>query len=75
VGTTIIKGDLRIGSQYSLPEGKAASWRHWGCTTPEVINNIKKALKSADDLEGFEQLRKEDQDRVRDAWLLGKISD
>ncbi|EIW77565.1 zf-PARP-domain-containing protein [Coniophora puteana RWD-64-598 SS2] len=74
-GTPIPKGDLRLGSQYSLPEGKKAfSWRHWGCTTSDVISNVKKVLKSVESLEGFEHLRKEDQDSVRIAWQLGTVS-
>jgi hypothetical protein len=51
------------------------AWRHWGCTTPIIINNMKKSFSDADDLDGFEDLQPADQEKVRQAWDNGHVAD
>jgi hypothetical protein len=50
-------------------------WRHWGCTTPKILSNMKVQFSSADELDGFEDLNDEDKDRVRHAFDEGKVAD
>lgn len=52
-----------------------SSWRHWGCVTPKIINNMKAQFESADELDGFEDLNDEDQERIRKAWEDGHVAD
>ena len=51
------------------------AWRHWGCTTSTIINNMKKSFSNADELDGFEDLQPTDQEKVRQAWDDGHVAD
>jgi hypothetical protein len=51
------------------------AWRHWGCTTPVIINNMKKSFSTADELDGFDELQPVDQEKVRQAWDDGHVAD
>ncbi|KIJ65666.1 hypothetical protein HYDPIDRAFT_88670 [Hydnomerulius pinastri MD-312] len=74
-GTTIPKGALRVGSIVDFRGNTSYAWRHWGCTTPKILSNMKAQFSSADDLDGFEDLNDEDKDRVRHAFDEGKVAD
>lgn len=50
-------------------------WRHWGCVTSQILANFKKSFESADELDGFEELKEVDKERVRTAWEEGKVAD
>jgi len=50
-------------------------WRHWGCVTPQILTNFKKSFDTADELDGFEELKAVDKDRVRKAWEDEKVAD
>lgn len=52
-----------------------SAWRHWGCVTSKILSNIKSQFESAEDLDGFEDLNEEDQERVREAYETGKVRD
>ncbi|KIJ45019.1 hypothetical protein M422DRAFT_251674 [Sphaerobolus stellatus SS14] len=54
---------------------RESAWRHWGCVTPKILSNIASSLNSADDLDGFEDLKDEDKERVRKAVEEGKVAD
>ena len=51
------------------------AWRHWGCTTPAIITNMKKSFSNADELDGFEDLQPADQEKIRQAWDDGHVAD
>src|SRR5258708_9399253 len=51
------------------------AWRHWGCTTSTIINNMKKSFSQADELDGFEDLQPADQAKVRQAWDNAHVPD
>ncbi|KAH7918254.1 zf-PARP-domain-containing protein [Leucogyrophana mollusca] len=74
-GTPIPKGGLRLGSVVDFRGNTSYAWRHWGCTTAKIIANMKEQFPAANDLDGFEDLNEEDQDRVRTAWENGKVAD
>ena len=52
-----------------------SAWRHWGCTTPLIISNLKKSFSEADELDGFDELQPADQDKIRKAWDDGHVAD
>jgi hypothetical protein len=52
-----------------------SAWRHWGCVTPKILANVKKSFPSPSELDGFEDLRPEDQDKVTNAYEHGKVAD
>lgn len=52
-----------------------SSWRHWGCTTPKIFENLKKSLNEASDLDGYDDLSSEDKERVDKAWEDGHVAD
>ncbi|RAH49195.1 uncharacterized protein BO95DRAFT_439463 [Aspergillus brunneoviolaceus CBS 621.78] len=79
----IAKGELRHGSWVEAGDYQSWKWRHWGCVTPNVIQNLKDAIKdiSGGDetdcsaLDGFDELSEENQDKVRRALEQGHVDD
>ncbi|KAJ5918738.1 zf-PARP-domain-containing protein [Penicillium verhagenii] len=79
----IPKGSLRVGSWIDSEKIQAYMWRHWGCTTPRVIENIKKEWQEncSEDkpdysrLDGYDELPVELQEKVRRALEQGHIDD
>jgi len=43
--------------------------------TPKVITNVKEMIADAEDLDGFDDLTPEAQDKVRKAWEVGHVAD
>ncbi|KAL4062553.1 hypothetical protein J3A83DRAFT_4109785 [Scleroderma citrinum] len=74
-GTTISKGELRLGTLIEVRGATTYSWRHWGCVTPKIISNIKTSIGSVEDLDGFDDLSDEDKSRLRHAFEEGKVAD
>lgn len=75
-GTDIPKGSLRLGSLVEIRGMPNYSWRHWGCTTSKLISNMKERLDGdVEELDGFDELRDEDKDRLRRAFEEGKVAD
>lgn len=74
-GTVLEKGVLKLGSVVDFRGHTSMSWRHWGCTTPTIIINMKKSFSNADELDGFEDLQPADQEKVRHAWDDGHVAD
>ncbi|KAJ7067871.1 hypothetical protein C8F01DRAFT_979409 [Mycena amicta] len=74
-GTLIGKGDLRLGTIVDISGKTSFAWRHWGCVTEKVIQNIKKLHDEAEELDGYEDLRPEDQKRVVVAFKTGAVDD
>jgi flagellar biosynthesis GTPase FlhF len=66
---------LRVVLTWTILLPFRSAWRHWGCTTPKIITNMKEKFSSAEDLDGFEDLKEEDQERVRHAWEEGRVAD
>ena len=52
-----------------------SAWRHWGCVTPKIIENAKKSSDGAEDLDGFEDLSEEDQQKLKTAWEVGHVAE
>ncbi|RPD56945.1 zf-PARP-domain-containing protein [Lentinus tigrinus ALCF2SS1-7] len=72
-GTNIEKGGLRFGS-FAGNMAFPWEWRHWGCVTPHILNNLKKSFSQAEELDGFDELSEEDQERVKKAWEEGHVA-
>ena len=43
--------------------------------TAKIIANMQSQFETADELDGFDELRDEDQERVRKAWEEGHVAD
>jgi hypothetical protein len=52
-----------------------SAWRHWGCVTPKIVENIKKNFSEASELDGFEDLTETDKAKVVKAYEDGHIAD
>ena len=50
-----------------------SAWRHWGCTTRKILENMKESLGEAEELDGFEDLNDEDKARIKKAWEEGHV--
>ncbi|KAH7088667.1 hypothetical protein BKA62DRAFT_627225 [Auriculariales sp. MPI-PUGE-AT-0066] len=74
-GTPVRSGTLRFGVMVTIYFDTNWHWKHWGCVTKRVINNMKKVLQRPQDLDGYSDLRHEDQDKVVAAWDAGHVAD
>ncbi|KIK65652.1 hypothetical protein GYMLUDRAFT_159512 [Collybiopsis luxurians FD-317 M1] len=74
-GNTLPKGGLRFGSTVEFQGKQSFAWRHWGCVTAKVLANVKAQHPEASDIDGFEELRPEDQDKITKAWEEGHVAD
>ncbi|TFK28500.1 zf-PARP-domain-containing protein [Coprinopsis marcescibilis] len=74
-GTKIAKGELRFGTVVEIQGNSAFQWRHWGCVTKKIFENVKKSIENAEDLDGFADLKPEDQAKIRKAWQDGQVDD
>ncbi|KZT34554.1 zf-PARP-domain-containing protein, partial [Sistotremastrum suecicum HHB10207 ss-3] len=74
-GTVLEKGTLRLGSLVDIRGNQSFQWRHWGCTTAKLIENMKKELTEAEDLDGFDDITPENQEKIRKAWEEGHVAD
>ncbi|KAG6330430.1 hypothetical protein ID866_8659 [Astraeus odoratus] len=74
-GAAISKGELRLGTLIEVRGTTTYAWRHWGCVTPKIISNIKASLGNAEELDGYEELKDEDKERLRRAFQDGKVAD
>ncbi|KAI0747052.1 poly polymerase and DNA-ligase Zn-finger region-domain-containing protein [Daedaleopsis nitida] len=73
-GSQLPKGELRFGSLVDFQGKTSFQWRHWGCVTPKIITNMKNSFNEADELDGFDDLSEEDQERIKKAWEDGHVA-
>ncbi|RMJ24638.1 zinc ion binding protein [Aspergillus sp. HF37] len=75
----IQKGELRFGSWVENEKYQSFTWKHWGCVTPKQFNNIVESLEDAGmeakDLDGFEELSEENQEKIVKAIEAGHVDD
>lgn len=70
------KGELRIGVYVTIQDFQSWHWKHWGCTTPQVIANINSTIEGdLELLDGYDELPEEDQARVSNALEEGHVAD
>ncbi|KAK1768890.1 zf-PARP-domain-containing protein [Phialemonium atrogriseum] len=79
-GVKITKGEIRLGSWVEVNDHGGWKWRHWGCVSGLVIENIRdKIAKGEDDydfdaIDGFDELEDpEIQEKVRRVVTQGHI--
>jgi hypothetical protein len=72
VATTIIDISILFSSVYAL---LCSAWRHWGCVTSKIFANMKKSFEDPSELDGYGDLKEEDQERVTKAFEEGKVAD
>ncbi|KAJ5235085.1 uncharacterized protein N7469_004253 [Penicillium citrinum] len=80
----IDKGTLRTGTWIDNERFQSWSWRHWGCTTPLVLQNIKESIGGEgededsldfDALDGFDEVPLEMQEKIKTALVKGHVED
>ena len=49
----------------------SVSRRHWGCVTKKVFEHLQEEAANPDDVDGFDELRPDDQERIRKAYEDG----
>ncbi|KAF4553692.1 Poly(ADP-ribose) polymerase and DNA-Ligase Zn-finger region-containing protein [Elsinoe fawcettii] len=78
-GIKIQKGELRQGTFVQIPNSDFPAswkWRHWGCITPRVWQNIKADFEEDPDLiENLSELPEDQQQRIIDAIAAGHVPD
>lgn len=73
-GTAIAKGQIRFGTWVTLQEHGSFKWRHWGCLTASVLKNVSNEVEGKiEELDGFEDLKPEDQEKIKKAFEDGQI--
>ncbi|TNY19268.1 poly polymerase and DNA-ligase Zn-finger region-domain-containing protein, partial [Rhodotorula diobovata] len=68
-------GSLRCGTAVTINGNSTFAWRHWGCVTAKQFHNMKESFEEAEELDGFEDLKPEDQERVKKAFDVGHVAD
>ncbi|KAI0027552.1 hypothetical protein K488DRAFT_61207, partial [Vararia minispora EC-137] len=74
-GTKLVKGALRHASVVDFQGHTSMAYRHWGCVTPKILQNMKASLGEVENLDGFENMKPEDQERIRKAWEEGHVAE
>ncbi|TFK44820.1 SNF2 family N-terminal domain-containing protein [Crucibulum laeve] len=64
-------GTLRYGSTVAKEFGETVEWRHWGCVTPSILEQL--ALATVNNITGFQELKPSDQQKIRLAISLRRI--
>ncbi|KAJ5344205.1 hypothetical protein MYU51_003363 [Penicillium brevicompactum] len=81
--TKIAKGELRIGTWVDNESRQFWMWRHWGCFTPRMVQNVVESIKDGDDdgalnyelLDGWEDLTNEYKDKISQTLERGHVDD
>lgn len=82
-GVKILKGELRLGTWVEMVEGHGGwKWKHWGCVSGLVIQNIRDAISKGEDedyawdaIDGYDELeaRPDIQEKIRRVIKQGHI--
>ncbi|KAF9028768.1 zf-PARP-domain-containing protein [Hymenopellis radicata] len=75
LGTTIKKDELRFGTTVEFNGNTSFQWRHWGCVTKKVLSNVKESAPNPEDLDGWEDLKQEDKDKITKAYDEGHVAE
>ncbi|OCF32768.1 hypothetical protein I316_05403 [Kwoniella heveanensis BCC8398] len=74
-GTKIGKGELRLGVWVEVMGNGSFKWKHWGCVSEKVISNIKGDFPDPADLDGYDELPENYQEKVSAAMEEGHVAD
>ncbi|KAH8119200.1 SNF2 family N-terminal domain-containing protein [Phellopilus nigrolimitatus] len=70
-GSNIELGVLRYGQVSFGDFGEVVKWRHWGCVTPAILQNL--AVLDLERIPGFRGLRPSDQAKIRQAIARKRV--
>ncbi|KAF9456601.1 hypothetical protein BDZ94DRAFT_1177412, partial [Collybia nuda] len=73
-GLAVSLGSLRLDTVADFTGHPTFEWRHWGCTTPEVIGHMKSLHRRSSDLDGYHDLRHEDKMKIDRVWQDGHVA-
>ncbi|EEB05541.2 zf-PARP type zinc finger protein [Schizosaccharomyces japonicus yFS275] len=73
----IERGSLRFGTFVDTGRFQNWMWRHWGCVTDKVLSNVKTKIGDdiAKNLDGFDDVGAENQERILRAFENGHVED
>ncbi|KAK0211509.1 zf-PARP-domain-containing protein [Armillaria fumosa] len=74
-GGVISKGTMRFGTTVEFQGKQSFAWRHWGCVTKKVLSNVKEQFEKASEVDGYDDMKPEDQAKVDKAWEDGQVAD
>ncbi|KAI9843602.1 MAG: hypothetical protein M1838_002534 [Thelocarpon superellum] len=75
-GVKILKGELRFATQVTIQENTSWVYKHWGCVTPKVVDNLKQQIdNNLELLDGYDELPADVQEKVRRALENGHVDD
>ncbi|KAG2015673.1 DNA repair protein RAD5, variant 2 [Coprinopsis cinerea AmutBmut pab1-1] len=69
--SAILVGALRYGKAVASATGEQVEWRHWGCVTPDILNEL--ALVTVHNIVDFNRLKPSDQQKISMAISLRRI--
>lgn len=73
-GTKITKGEIRVGVWVVFKDSGSFKWRHWGCCTEAMFGNLSTELDgNIEELDGFEDMKPEDQAKIKTAFEVGHV--
>lgn len=72
--TVIVGRAVSLSTDASHSPNRSA-WRHWGCVTKKVLSNVKEQFEKASEVDGYEDMKPEDQAKVDKAWEDGQVAD
>ncbi|PFH47702.1 hypothetical protein AMATHDRAFT_151459 [Amanita thiersii Skay4041] len=74
-GIVIAKQQLRFGTLVDFRGNQSFTYRHWGCVTPKIIEKMKSQFNDPSELDGYDELRPEDQERISTAFEEGHVAE
>ncbi|EOD48938.1 putative zf-parp-type zinc finger protein [Neofusicoccum parvum UCRNP2] len=75
-GIKIQKGELRFATMVTIQEQQSWAYKHWGCTTPKVIANVKEFIDGdLTMIDGYEDLPEDMQAKLDTAFAQGHVDD
>ncbi|KIL62873.1 hypothetical protein M378DRAFT_128311, partial [Amanita muscaria Koide BX008] len=74
-GTPIKEQELRFGCLVDIRGATSFAWRHWGCVRPKMLQMMKEMFSDPSDLDGYDDLKPEDQERIQKALEEGHVAD
>lgn len=72
----IVQGEIRFGTWVVTERFESWSYKHWGCVTPaQIANLVNETGGDVNDVDGYEELPEDVQEKVRRAMEQGHVDD
>ncbi|OLL21729.1 PARP-type zinc finger-containing protein [Neolecta irregularis DAH-3] len=72
----IEKGALRFGTWVDSGRFQSYAWRHWGCVTPKVLENVGNAFDDIEkEMDGYDEIEDRDKLKIKAAVESGQLAE